>query len=119
MPRTLLLFFLLFGCSDETSEMGLKVSSQEFDTGESALSECEDFRGRLNLSWPVVGSDSLDWVVVNYVDADRGEGMADYAGGLNELAKTYDGHRGVDISISSFREMDAGVSVVAAVPGVV
>ena len=64
MPRTLLLFFLLFGCSDETSEMGLKVSSQEFDTGESALSECEDFRGRLNLSWPVVGSDSLDWVVV-------------------------------------------------------
>ena len=118
-PRFLLLFFLQLGCSDETTEGGFKVSTRDGDTGVSATSECEDHSGYLNLSWPVVGTDGHDWVLVNYVDADRGEGMADYAGGLDGLAKTYDGHRGVDISISSFREMDAGVSVVAAVPGVV
>lgn len=117
--RLLLLVFLQMGCSDEKSAVGLNLASRGGDTGESDRSECEDFSGYLNLSWPVVGADGQDWVVVNYVDADRGEGMADYAGGLDELAKTYDGHRGVDISVSSFREMDAGVSVVAAVSGVV
>lgn len=45
---------------------------------------------------------------------------SDYQGFIGPLARTYNGHNGVDIDISTFREMDSGSAVVrAAAPGLV
>jgi hypothetical protein len=49
----------------------------------------------------------------NFVDLDPGPGVRDYACG----AQTYDGHTGIDTDIRSFREMDIGVPVFAALDG--
>jgi murein DD-endopeptidase MepM/ murein hydrolase activator NlpD len=118
MPRLVLLASLLMGWGDVTRGKAVEPIEEQ-DTADVVDPACEDEDHRLNLSWPVDGAEGPSWVVVNYVDADRGSGMADYAGGTDGTARTYDGHQGVDISISSFRVMDAGVGVVAAVSGVV
>jgi murein DD-endopeptidase MepM/ murein hydrolase activator NlpD len=76
----------------------------------------------LSLSrFPLDGQGGRDWVITNYVDLDPGSpGVADYTGRRGPLARTYDGHTGVDVDIPSFREMDAGVAVIhAAAPGTV
>ena len=49
----------------------------------------------------------------NFVDLDPGPGVRDYMCG----AQTYDGHTGTDSDIRSFREMDIGVPVFAALDG--
>ena len=49
----------------------------------------------------------------NFVDLDPGQGVRDYACGT----QTYDGHTGTDSDIRSFREMDIGVPVFAALDG--
>ena len=49
----------------------------------------------------------------NFVDLDPGPGLRDYACGT----QTYDGHTGTDSDIRSFREMDIGVPVFAAMDG--
>lgn len=49
----------------------------------------------------------------NFVDLDPGPGLRDYACGT----QTYDGHTGTDSDIRSFREMDVGVPVFAALDG--
>jgi hypothetical protein len=49
----------------------------------------------------------------NFVDLDPGPGVRDYACGT----QTYDGHTGTDTDIRSFREMDIGVPVFAALDG--
>ena len=49
----------------------------------------------------------------NFVDLDPGPGLRDYACGT----QTYDGHTGTDSDIRSFREMDIGVPVFAALDG--
>jgi hypothetical protein len=49
----------------------------------------------------------------NFVDLDTGPGLRDYACGT----QTYDGHTGIDTDIRSFREMDLGVPVFAALDG--
>ena len=49
----------------------------------------------------------------NFVDLDPGPGLQDYACGT----QTYDGHTGTDSDIRSFREMDIGVPVFAALAG--
>jgi murein DD-endopeptidase MepM/ murein hydrolase activator NlpD len=68
--------------------------------------------------WPIPGEDGADWVIHNYIDlAQYDPDILDYAGGANDDAKTYDDHRGIDINISSFRAMDAGISIVAVVGG--
>ncbi len=54
-------------------------------------------------------------VVQNYVDQDPGPGAKDHACG----PLSYDGHRGLDIRVPGAPEMRAGVSVLAAAPGVV
>ena len=74
---------------------------------------------RLNLAWPLDGVDAETWVTTNYVDLDFGPSIRDYTGNTGDQAKTYDGHLGVDIGISSFRSMDAGVPVRAAASGTV
>ena len=57
----------------------------------------------LSLIWPLEGNDAEHWVINNYVDLDPSGAIRDYRGG----DKTYNGHRGVDIDIPSFREMDS------------
>jgi murein DD-endopeptidase MepM/ murein hydrolase activator NlpD len=64
--------------------------------------------------WPVPGQDGADWVINNYVDLDATSAIRDYRGG----SKSY-GHRGVDIDISSFRNMDQGIPVLAVSAGTV
>jgi len=49
----------------------------------------------------------------NFVDLDPGPGVRDYMCGT----QTYDGHTGTDSDIRSFREMDIGVPVFAALDG--
>jgi Peptidase family M23 len=49
----------------------------------------------------------------NFVDLDPGPGIRDFACGT----QTYDGHTGTDSTIRSFREMDIGVPVFAALAG--
>jgi murein DD-endopeptidase MepM/ murein hydrolase activator NlpD len=71
--------------------------------------------------WPLGGANGRAWMVNNYVDLDPGASLVeDYLGFTGSLARTYDTHRGIDIDISSFREMDSGSALVrAAAPGVV
>jgi hypothetical protein len=54
-------------------------------------------------------------VIEDYVDAVPGPGQRDYTCGL----KSRDDHRGVDFMLPGFAAMEAGVSVLAAAPGVV
>jgi hypothetical protein len=67
------------------------------------------------------GANGRAWMVNNYVDLDPGAGLLeDYLGFTGSLARTYDGHGGIDIDISSFREMDSGSALVrAAAPGTI
>ena len=43
--------------------------------------------------------------------------LEDYSGATGSSARTYDGHSGLDLSLSGVRAMDAGVDVAAAPPG--
>ncbi|MGE0442094.1 MAG: M23 family metallopeptidase [Gemmatimonadales bacterium] len=65
------------------------------------------------LQWPV-GRALFDGLfVMNYVDHGAGDGPRDYRCGT----RTFDGHNGVDLSLTGFRAMDAGTPVVAAAAG--
>lgn len=70
-------------------------------------------------AWPLAGENGRDWVISNYIDQMPGLGISDYASEPGASGKAYDGHRGIDISIPSFREMDAGVYVYAIQGGLV
>lgn len=65
--------------------------------------------------WPMPGEDGQQWVINNYVDLDSGPGLLDYMGGT----KTYNGHRGIDIDVPTFRAMDADFRIRAVEDGVV
>ncbi len=71
--------------------------------------------------WPLTGSSGKHWVINNYVDLDpAASATRDWMSFTGSQARTYDGHRGMDVDISSFREMDASTMLVrAAAPGVV
>ncbi|MFK8014090.1 MAG: peptidoglycan DD-metalloendopeptidase family protein [Gammaproteobacteria bacterium] len=69
----------------------------------------------LELVWPMQGDDAAEWVINNYVDLDPTSGIRDYRGG----AKTYDGHRGIDIDVPTFRAMDDDYPIRASAQGVV
>jgi murein DD-endopeptidase MepM/ murein hydrolase activator NlpD len=62
---------------------------------------------------PYTGVTRSDWSIVNYVDLATGPGVKDYRGG----DYTYDGHRGVDMTLPNFAAEDKGVSVFAAADG--
>ena len=69
----------------------------------------------LKLQWPMNGTNGNKWVINNYVDLNTNNTLLlDFVGNMNALARTYDNHRGVDIDISSFREMDDNSAVVRA-----
>lgn len=65
---------------------------------------------------PIVGLQSKDWTVVNYLDADPRAGITrDYLGGSFQ----YDGHNGIDFTVPNFPRMDKGAPVIAAAAGTV
>src|SRR5688572_6488221 len=63
--------------------------------------------------YPQAGILWRDLYPTNFVDLDPGPGVRDFACGT----QTYDGHTGTDSDIRSFREMDIGVPVFAALDG--
>src|SRR5262245_40058831 len=63
--------------------------------------------------YPQAGVTGKDLYISNHVDLDAGPGVRDFACGT----QTYDGHTGQDSIIRSFREMDIGVPVFAALDG--
>lgn len=63
--------------------------------------------------YPQAGILWQDLYVASFVDLDPGPGVRDYACGT----QTYDGHTGIDTNVRSFREMDIGVPVFAALDG--
>jgi hypothetical protein len=67
------------------------------------------------LAFPVRCELGVDCFIQNFVDRDPGAGWRDYACG----ALSYDGHLGTDIRVPSLFEMERGVEVLAAAPGVV
>lgn len=72
------------------------------------------------LRWPLRGREGRDWVINNYVDVAANSGThRDYTGAAGPDAKTYVNHTGVDIDISSFRQMDGNTPVLAAADGVI
>jgi murein DD-endopeptidase MepM/ murein hydrolase activator NlpD len=63
---------------------------------------------------PIQGEQNKDWIITNYVDTDKTKGsFRDYKNGFI----TYDGHRGIDLSIKDFDHMDEGVDIYAARDG--
>ncbi|NQV56464.1 MAG: M23 family metallopeptidase [Rhodospirillales bacterium] len=69
----------------------------------------------LRFALPIDCTPGTDCWIPNYVDTDPGPGARDYAGG----SRTYQKHKGVDIAIRDYREMQRGVAVLAAADGVV
>ena len=63
--------------------------------------------------YPQAGILWRDLYPTNFVDLDPGPGVRDFACGT----QTYDGHTGTDSDVRSFREMDIGVPVFAALDG--
>lgn len=67
------------------------------------------------LRWPLPSAYSDETHVVNYVDLDDTAGIQEYNCG----ATSYDGHRGIDISIADFVEMERGYRILAVDDGTV
>ncbi len=66
--------------------------------------------------WPIERPLNDELVLINYVDDDdTTTGLADYMG----LPHAYDGHRGTDLGLLSFRAMDHGYRVLAGSSGTV
>ncbi|MFQ5652593.1 MAG: peptidoglycan DD-metalloendopeptidase family protein [bacterium] len=65
------------------------------------------------LAWPFDHALHDGLILGNYVDDDPTDAIKDYMGNPH----SYDGHRGTDIGLYSFRDMDRGVRVIAAAAG--
>lgn len=65
--------------------------------------------------WPLERALGAGVVIVNYTDLDPSTARLDYTG----AQWNYDGHGGTDLTLHGFRDMDRGVSVIAAADGVV
>jgi len=69
----------------------------------------------LALAVPLACAVGSDCFVQNYFDHDPSPGVADFTCG----ALTYDGHDGTDIRARTLAQMEAGIPVLAAAPGIV
>ena len=70
--------------------------------------------GAPTLQVPVSGEHGTHWTIWQYVDHDATSGVRDYTGG----DRSYDGHRGTDFGVPSFRSMDNDlVEILAAAAG--
>jgi len=65
--------------------------------------------------YPQAGTIGQDLFVTNFVDLEEGPGVRDYDCGSH----SYDGHTGIDSMVRSFREVQIGVPVFAALDGLV
>ena len=81
-------------------------------TGTAAGARGQEGAGELTF-FPQAGVLWQDLYPNNFVDVDSGPGVRDYLCGT----QTYDGHTGTDSDLRSFREMDIGVPVFAALDG--
>lgn len=71
--------------------------------------------GALDLGVPIACPENRTCFIQQYVDRDPGPGAQDHAcQGLS-----YDGHKGTDFALATLAQMDEGVDVIAAAPGVV
>lgn len=68
---------------------------------------------------PLGGTNGVAWMINNYLDLDAAAAATrDYRNNTGPLARTYDGHRGIDFDLPGFRQMDDGSAVIRAVaPG--
>jgi hypothetical protein len=70
---------------------------------------------QVRFEMPLKGRNGCDFFICRFVDHDAGKGILDaYCGTM-----TYDGHKGTDFLIRSFKTMDSGVYVYAVADGVV
>lgn len=93
-------------------QCGVDLSVDSLDCDLTFSGACPVFPP-LRFDWPMPGSDAEEWVINNYVDLDPGSGILDYRGG----AKSYNGHRGIDIDVPNFRAMDGDFPILAAAAG--
>ena len=56
--------------------------------------------------FPLKGTNGRTYFINNYLDLDTGGGLRDYRGQTGSMARTYNGHGGIDIDIANFRRMD-------------
>lgn len=91
MPRLLILIFF-------ASQLSNKIIAQD-----------------IRFSMPLKGEQGKDYFIGFYVDHDSTPGWKDAHCG----SKTYDGHKGTDFFLRSFKTMDSGVYIYAAADGVV
>ena len=95
---------LVVGCSGVVSKPSTTEPSAEPSTA------------ALMLQVPVSGTHGTHWTIWQYVDHDPSAGVRDYTGG----GRSYDGHRGTDFGVPSFRSMDNDlVEIRAAAAGTV
>jgi hypothetical protein len=69
----------------------------------------------LELELPIACTPGSDCFIQQYVDLDPGSGIRDYMCG----GETYDGHDGTDIRLRNTADVERGVAVLSAAPGVV
>ncbi|MBL94067.1 MAG: hypothetical protein CFH06_00109 [Alphaproteobacteria bacterium MarineAlpha3_Bin5] len=91
----------------------LFVSMFVWDAAAKSGSKVNGVEESIELSLPINCKVGLNCWIVNYVDHDPTKNAKDFrCGGL-----TYDGHKGTDFAIRDIKEMDYGVSVLAAASG--
>ncbi|HVT89051.1 MAG TPA: NPCBM/NEW2 domain-containing protein [Tepidisphaeraceae bacterium] len=72
------------------------------------------FTGKM--AQPIAGVAERTYSYASYVDVNSSSpGFADYRGG----PLTYDGHAGIDMTVSSFTDSDAGIPIIATLGGTV
>ena len=81
----------------------------------SAVSGKRASASDLRFIWPMPGEIDRDHILTGYMDHDSTSGIRDHMGNVH----TYNGHKGVDLAVRNFREMDIGVPIFAAEAGVV
>ncbi len=113
--------------SKEQHEANKKLNQQRLSSEIDEVSHAQDPSKNkgvcppsgLTLGWPLGGTAYKDWMVMNYVDLDPTTGLKDYTNRTGANAQTYDGHRGLDIDVPSFRYMDNNFPVNASADGTV
>lgn len=91
----------------------MAIAAIAFASMDSAL-VAQD-QSSLSLEWPVDCTLGSDCWIARYVDRGEGDSVADYSCGT----RSQNDHKGTDIVVADTGELEAGVPVLAAAPGVV
>lgn len=96
------------------------ITNSQYSALINSLKTSQSYQSNHSSAWPLfrwpmqelIGNGNI---LVNYVDDDNSAGIVkDYEG----LSHTYDGHRGTDITLYNFRQMDRGVGIYSTSAGV-